>query len=582
MRACFALLAFSLLVVPALSQTAPAPTPPTDAAQTQTGTQALPQTSPTVSPSAPQTPTSAIPGAAPPSPTNTITRNIRLVVLDMVVVDSKGNAVNDLTRDNFHVTENDDVQSIRNFDPPGKYTVDPNATINSTADLDRIVPRAPVNIVLLDEFNTRFEDMAFARYSLEKWLKKQPDKLDTPTMLIAVSLQRFDVLHDYTQDKAAILSSLDHHFVGYPWQAHQGAWVAERYSTAFLALRRVAEATIGHPGHKNMIWIGRGFPTVSRTRFSVDDESRINSAVQQTVNELRDARVTLYTIDPAGLMIDPGVYGIDNALFSPFGGDPDFEALSKATGGRSLHGRNDVDAQIGTSIRDGSSIYTLTYRPTDTTRDLTKFRRIKVTVDRPGLTVVTRQGYFLERGPARIGNQGEMNRRLATELLGAESSNMVYDAVPFTVQSAAEPDSYKIHIEPRGLAWYYPKNPGERRTTKIILLVTTFDKKGKELGRDGKTVTFGAPANAPATGRIEVPVDMPYTLKPPPKAVRARFVVRVDATGRMGTTDLPLGQAGAVAQSSQTPPRSTDATPAVTPPVATPATPPGPSTDAPH
>ncbi len=492
----------------------------------------------------------------------------------MVVIDSKGNAVTDLDRTNFHVTEDDEPQDIRNFDPPGKYTIDPSATINSTADLDRIAPRAPVNIVLLDEFNTRFEDMAFARYSLEKWLKKQPDKLATPTMLIAVSLQNFTVLHDYTQDKAAILSSLDHHFVGYPWQVHQGAWIAERYSTAFLSLRRVAEATIGHPGHKNMIWIGRGFPTISRTRFTVDDESRVNSAVQQTVNELRDARVTLYTIDPAGVMIDPGAYGMDNALFSPFGGDPDFEALSRATGGRSLHGRNDVDAQIGTSIRDGSSIYTLTYRPTDDTRDRTKFRRIKVTVDRPGLTVVTRQGYFLERGPARIGVGGEVSRRLATEMIGAESSNMVYDAVPFSVQAAPEADSYKLHIEPSGLAWYYARNPGDRRTTKIILMVSTFDKKGKELGRDVKALTMGAPASAPPTGRLNIPIDLPYTLKAPPKAVRARFVVRVDATGRMGTADLPLGQAGAVAKSSTTPPPLPAApAPSPAPDVSQPATP---------
>ncbi len=562
MRACCAVLVCAFLGLPVFSQSTPtATTAPVPASQSSsiTATSAASADTPQgASPAGQQTP-----AVAPPSATNTITRNVRLVVLDMVVVDGKGNAVTDLTRENFHVTEDNEAQDIRNFDPPGKYKIDASETVNSTADLDRVAPRAPVNIVLLDEFNTRFEDMAFARYSLQKWLKSQPDKLATPTMLVAVSLTNFEVLHDYTQDKAAILSSLDHHFVGYPWQAHNFSWIAERYATAFLTLRRVAEATIGHPGHKNMIWIGRGFPT-NRTRFSVDDETRLNSVVQQTINELRDARVTLYTIDPAGVMVDPSNYGSDAALFSPFGGDPDFENLAKATGGRSLHGRNDVDAQIGKSIRDGASIYTLTYRPTDTLRDRDKFRRIKVTVDRPGDSVVTRQGYFLERRPARIGNQGEVSRRLATELYGAGTSNMVYDAVPFTVQNTTTPDTYKIHVEPRGLVWYYPRNPGDRRTTKIVVLASTFDKKGKRLDVDAKALNLSAPASAPSTGRLDIPADIPYTFKTSPKAVRARFVVRVDATGRMGTADLPLGQAaGTVVKSG--PSSKEDAPPPATP-----------------
>lgn len=556
MRVRFAALMLSLVATAALSQAAPTGPQHTESNNPQTSSPTPPQEQ-TAPPATPGQITGAVaPGVTPPSPTNTITRNVRLVVLDMVVVDSKGNAVTDLTRDNFHVTEDDEPQEIRNFDPPGKYTIDTNATVNSTADLDRIAPRAPVNIVLLDEFNTRFEDMAFARYSLQKWLKSQPDKLATPTMLVAVSLTNFEVLHDYTQNKAAILSSLDHHFSGYPWQAHNFAWVAERYATAFLTLRRVAEATIGHPGHKNMIWIGRGFPTVNRTRFSIDDETRLNSVVQQTINELRDARVTLYTIDPAGLMIDPSNYGTDAALFSPFGGDPDFEKLAQATGGRSLHGRNDVDAEIGKSIRDGASIYTLTYRPTDTMRDRDKFRHIKVTVDRPGYTVVTRQGYFQERRPARLGNQGEMSRRLATELYGAQTSNMVYDAVPFTVQTTGTPDTYKFHVEPQGLVWSLPQNPGERRTTKIIVLATSFDKKGKRVDLDARSLQLSAPVSAPATGRINVPADFPYTFKTSPKAVRARIVLRVDATGRMGTADLALGQAaGTLVKSGPTSPQ---------------------------
>jgi VWFA-related protein len=295
-------------------------------------TQAQPAAAPQQSTEQPAQPTSQTPAGQPvPRPndaqatkdnngTFTIRQTARLVVLDMVVTDAKGNIVTDLKRDDFHVTELNEPQTILNFEEAGSHTLKPEMNINSTADLDRVAPRAPVNIILLDEFNTHFEDMAFARYSLKKYLEREPGKLSTPTMLIAVDLQHFTVLRDYTQNKDEILSALDHHFVGYPWQAHQGAWIGERYATAFLTLRRVAEAVVGHPGHKNMIWIGRGFPA-RPVGVSLDTDIRVENAVQECVNVLRDARVTLYTIDPAGLQVNPMEYGAAAAFDDPFGGN---------------------------------------------------------------------------------------------------------------------------------------------------------------------------------------------------------------------------------------------------------------------
>ena len=471
--------------------------------------------------------------------TNTITQNVRLVALDAVVLDSKGNAVSGLQASDFHITEDGEPQTIRNFDAPGKYEVPQGASIESTADLDRVAPRAPVNIILLDEFNTRFEDMAFARYSLEK----QPDVLPSPTMLIAVDLQHFTVLRDYTQNKDEILQALDHHFVAYPWQVHQGAWVAERYSTALLSLRRVAEAVIGHQGHKTMIWVGRGFPTLNWAHVPADQNRMVNSAIQVTINQLRDARVTLYTVDPAGVMIDPGVYGNAARDFASFGGDPDFQALARATGGRNLYGRNDVDAEIGTSIRDGSSFYSFSYRPTNVSTDVQKFRKIKVTVDHPGLTgltVVTRQGYYPDRLPVRPTADGKAGRNLSAELEGASQSNMVYDAVRFSVDALPEDHSNVIlTVDGRGLSWYFATDTSPRHT-RLIIMLTYFDKKGKELKQDGKRIDFPAKPGAPATGHFDQTLKFKFPVAPDAKTTRARFVVRVESTGRMGTLDVDV------------------------------------------
>ncbi len=395
--------------------------------------------------------------------------------------------------------------------------------------------------------------MAFARYSLKKFLERQPGKLDTPTMLIAVDLQKFSVLHDYTQNKDEILTALDHHFAVLPWQAQQGQWRSERLATAFLTLRRVAEAVVGHPGHKNMIWVGRGFPAIRWADVPVDTENRVNNAVQDCVNVLRDARVTLYTIDPAGLQIDPGVYGAAAAFNDPFGGEYQFNRLAKATGGRTLYGRNDVDAEIGTAIRDGASFYTLTYRPQNTSLDPSKFRKINVTLDRPGLTVYTREGYYLQRGPGHV-DPTNPSRRLVSDLISADSSTMVYDGVALTLEpSLTDTDSFTVHVNGRSLYWT-PATDTEPRHTDVILVVSTFDKKGKELKRVAKNIHASASPDVAPTGRIDHGLSLVYKIDHDPKAIRARFVVRITSSGRIGTADATLDQAHAT---NLTPPAPT-------------------------
>jgi VWFA-related protein len=500
----------------------------------------------------PTQPPQAAPGsqvARDANGTYTLQATTRLVVLDVVVTDAKGNVVTDLKKDDFKITESKEPQTVLNFEATGAHSLNPDLTINSTADLDRLAPRAPVNIILLDEFNSRFEDMAFARDSLKKFLARQPEKLTTPTMLIAVNLQHFTVLCDYTQDKQGLLDALDHHFVANPWQASQGAWVAERFSTAFETLMRVAEATVGHVGHKNMIWIGRGFPAVRLANAGIDAQNRLNSAVQRCVNMLRDARVTLYSVDPAGLMSNPGIYGSEAALDDPFGGNYQFSALARATGGRALYGHNDVDAEIGTGVRDGSSFYTLTYRPTNTVRDLTKFRKIEVTLNRPNLTATTRQGYYLQGGPGVV-NPEKPSRRLVNDLKDAESSTMAYDGVSIAVvRSSTDPDTFNIHIDGRSLAWK-PATDKEARSTEIIVMASSFDKKDKELKRTANEIRVHAPRDVPPTGRLLRDLDFPFKIDHDAKAVRARIVVRVTASGRIGTADVLLGPPTAPAAAS--------------------------------
>ena len=70
----------------------------------------------------------------------------------------------------------------------------------------------PVTILVLDERNTPFHDVAYVREMVEKYLKGQPEVLASPTMFVATSAQhRFTVIHDYTQSRADLLDALHKH-----------------------------------------------------------------------------------------------------------------------------------------------------------------------------------------------------------------------------------------------------------------------------------------------------------------------------------------------------------------------------------
>jgi VWFA-related protein len=124
-------------------------------------------------------------GSSPPDhPASTITVTTRLVILDVVVTDKYGAPVENLTRDDFIVTEDKVPQQVRTLELPGEHSLPPGEIVHSTADIAKIGD-APVNILVLGELNTRFEDNAFSRFSLQKFLAAQPGIMPPTTLLVA-------------------------------------------------------------------------------------------------------------------------------------------------------------------------------------------------------------------------------------------------------------------------------------------------------------------------------------------------------------------------------------------------------------
>lgn len=471
--------------------------------------------------------------------------NSQIVVLDVVVNNKKGEPVSNLTRDDFKIYENKLPQTILSFESafkPIDHSAAPIA-ITSTAELDHQEPKAPVSIIVLDEVTTKFEDEAFARYSLKKYLNGQSDTLQQPTMLVAVNFRNMMVLRDYTTSRKEILDALDKHFAGYNWKAVNGAWTSEQINAAFASLIEVARATAGHPGHKNMIWVGRGFPSFRWDKLPLNTQEALKNAIANCANILRDARVTLYDIDPVGLTAAPPPVDQDGFYVDePFGGQVDFDTMAQATGGQSFHGRNDVDRLIDTEVNDGETFYTLTYKPTNVSQDPKDFRHIQVLLTDRSLRATTREGYFAASAPIQpaLDAKGKPSTQLHFDIDIAAEGLMVFDGVSLTiVRDPNAPDSFRLRIPASNLAWS-PIATGDKEQSELTVFSASFDRKGKPLSRRAQLMTVQLPTLPAGVTRDDRMVNVPLTIPTASPAARLRFVVRSNANGKIGAENVFL------------------------------------------
>lgn len=471
--------------------------------------------------------------------------NSQIVVLDVVVNNKKGEPVPNLTQDDFKIYEDKIQQPILSFEPAAKLAANAPSTplaISSTGELDKQEPNAPVSIIVLDEVTTKFQDEAFARYSLKRYLNGQSDTMQQPTMLVAVNFKNILVLRDYTTSRKEILDALDKHFAGYNWQAVNGSWKGEQFNAAFASLISVAEATSGHPGHKNMVWVGRGFPSLRWDRLPTSTQDQLRASIANCANVLRDARVTLYAIDPVGLSAEPPATDEDGFYVDdPFGGQVDFDKMAQATGGQAFHGRNDVDHLIGTGVSDGETFYTLTYRPATVSQNPKEFRRIQVLMKDRSLRAPTREGYFSATAPVApaLNAKGKPSTQLNFDLSVASRGLMVYDGIPLTVvRDSASGDNFILHFRAANLEWQ--NVAGDKRSSELSVLVASFDKKGKVVKESANIIKFDLPAVPAGATTDDRWVNVPETISTAAPVARLRFVVRCNTNGKVGAENIFL------------------------------------------
>ncbi len=498
----------------------------------------------------PPLPTDKIPAQGPVS---SFAVSTSLVVLDVVVTDAKGNIVRGLRKQDFTVLQDGKPQSIRNFE---SWTERP--SLPEQQAVDRFGRPdwgdTPLNIFVLDELNTPFDEKAYSAAMLKKYLKAQPAQLPGPAMLIVVNDYGYRALQEYTRDRDALIAKLDSRPPAIPSKLARGASdVLLRQS--FALLRQIALSADGLREHKNIIWIGRGFPALDPADLTDKSQASLQAAIQDTVTLLTAVRVTVFKVDPeatttvlantdpgASLAVGAGTGGDNADLLAP-GQDPlatnfNFNSFVVATGGHYYYGLNDLNRFIDDSVQQGTEFYTISYRPPPDNKDGV-FRNISIKMIPPGLTAQTRQGFYSSVGPKPEPTLDE----LGFDLAQAAVSQMNYAGVSAIVTGLAlskTPGKVTVtfQIEDRTLLW--KQEPTGGNTSEFMTVLVALDTKHQIVSSSAyKMHPLMAPADTAllTTGLLTVRSDIAVNSK-----VRYLRVLVRDETGRIGTADVDSEQ----------------------------------------
>jgi len=141
-------------------------------------------------------------------PSITIRANTRMVVVDVVVKDKKGQPVTGLTASDFTVEENGKKQKIATFTPPGggqaaRQPLPPGLLTNKP---EYIKPAGIPTVLLLDAANSHFLDQAYGRNQMLKYVLQQSE-FATP-MAVMTLTDRLQVLQDFTSDSRILTTAI--------------------------------------------------------------------------------------------------------------------------------------------------------------------------------------------------------------------------------------------------------------------------------------------------------------------------------------------------------------------------------------
>ena len=273
----------------------------------------------------------------------------RLVKMNVVVRDRKGEPVTDLTVDDFEVADDGHAQKIRSFShetnqpPPANPALETRPDTYTNQFLERGSTPHSVTVLLLDGLNTEAYDQVYARSQVIKFLKRIQPQDRFAIYTLGHDLR---VLQDFTGDSSSLVAAvskysgqttldLDASDGSTPTEMKTGSdtadailqdafqqvanyYIQDRVNLTTAALIDIANHLSAVPGRKNLLWVSGSFPFSVRFESLQDIPNIVNSQlaeqlqpsqrllfaddVEKAARALDDADVAVYPVDARGLL----------------------------------------------------------------------------------------------------------------------------------------------------------------------------------------------------------------------------------------------------------------------------------------
>ena len=429
----------------------------------------------------------------------TFRTGVDVVELDVTVLNKDRHPVKGLTAADFTVLERGKPQSIVAFtaiDVPAPAAVsaawmrDASLDVVSNAENRRLVT------IVMDDAYTKLEPDIMKR--AKQIARNAVDEMG-PSDLASVVFTFLGRAQNFTADRTQLLAAIDSYTPKTTRGEPPAVCVPIHRSCDVETLATVASTLLtAPPGRKVVILIsgGRGFTFAERGEPSSRSEAR---ELGQLFTNLQRANVTVYAFDPHGLEV---VKGPNDSLYS----------FAESTGGRAFVNTNDPASHVDGAFLESSTYYLVGFQSSDPGTD-GGFRKIEVKVNRPGLEVRTRAGYYAPK-------------KTASKPAGAVINGLPSGDLPLHVTAATFAVPGRREAEVIIMARMEPLI-ATPNLTKVALTATAIDTESKSYGTQRQTM------DVTSTAGSRIHPDLPSHLPLPP----GRYMVHLaaESEGRTGT-----------------------------------------------
>ncbi len=498
-----------------------------------------------------------------------------LVLTNVVVRDAKtGALVRGLKPSDFRIYENGKLQHIETFDfesvdmakPLNEATVTGLAAGLQSGGNKAVVVASPEElrnhrliVFFFDLTSMQPEDLDRSVEAAKDFLRT---KMQPADLVALVSLgDTLNVDQDFTADKDALISEVGAYNgtegQGFTQGANANSNQVEdttgytpdeseyndiNTDRELFALRAVAQSLEKIPQRKSLLYFSGGI-----SRDGIENEASLRAATNAAVR----ANLAIYSVDTRGLQaVSPlgdastgslrgtGAYNggaLMNNMNSNFATQEVMATLSSETGGKAFFDSNDFAPAFAQVQDDTSAYYAIGFRSTNPARD-GKYRRLTVKVDRPGVKLEYRKGYFAPadfKHTAHQDREQELEDQLESDMPATDMA-VYLDAMYFRLND----NRYYVPVSLLVPGSQIPfVKGGDKDKATLDILGEVIDEVKRPIGRVRQTVPLKLDSSLRARQKN---IEYTTSFNLPPGKYHLKFVVRENQTGRMGSFEADI------------------------------------------